>query len=89
MSNSLRTTAAIVGRQDERSRPAVTILARRALAGAAGAAHTGGMPIPARESLGEALITTTLLSIYLGSRATAMAIAAAQTTTSRLTGSAI
>ena len=32
-----------------------------------------------RMSLGEALLTTTLLSIYVGTRGTALAIAAAQT----------
>jgi hypothetical protein len=37
------------------------------------------MPIPGRISLGEALISTTLLSIYLGSRCAALAITAAQT----------
>jgi hypothetical protein len=42
------------------------------------AAHTGGMPTLGRKRLGEALITTTLWSIYLGSRGTVLAIAAAQ-----------
>jgi hypothetical protein len=41
--------------------------------------HTERMPTPGRASLGEALITTTLWSIYLGSRGTVLAIAAAQT----------
>jgi hypothetical protein len=36
------------------------------------------MPSPRRLSPGEALITTTLLSIYLGARGTALTIAAAQ-----------
>jgi hypothetical protein len=40
------------------------------------------MPKPARMSVGETLIVTTLLSIYLTSRSTALAIAAAQTSPS-------
>jgi hypothetical protein len=47
-----------------------------------------GMPNLGRMSLGEALITTTLLSIYLGSRSTALAIAAAQTSPSLCAGAA-
>jgi hypothetical protein len=39
-------------------------------------------------SVGEALITTTLLSIYLSSRGTALAIAAAQTGPSLCAGAA-
>jgi hypothetical protein len=39
-------------------------------------------------SLGEALVTTTLLSIYVGSRGTALAIAAAQTSPSLCAGAA-
>jgi len=54
-------------------------MARRAVASQVRSAHTGGMPSPRRISLGEALITTALLSIYLGCRGTALAIAAAQT----------
>jgi hypothetical protein len=42
------------------------------------AAQTGRMPTPGRKRLGEALITTTLWSIYLGSRGAVLAIAAAQ-----------
>jgi len=56
----------------------VAFLARRAMATRIAGAHTGGMPTPGRKRLGEALITTTLWSIYLGSRGTVMAIAAAQ-----------
>ena len=41
-------------------------------------AHTGGMPIPGRRRLGEALITATLWSIYLGSRGAVMALAVTQ-----------
>jgi hypothetical protein len=37
------------------------------------------MPDSGRMSLGEALITTALLSLYLGNSGTALAIAAAQT----------
>jgi hypothetical protein len=71
-----------------RSSRAVSGLARRALAAAIARAHTRGMPNPGRVSLGEALITTTLLSIYVGSRGTAMAIAAAQTSPARCAGAA-
>ena len=39
-------------------------------------------------SLAEALITITLLSVYLGSRGTALAIAAAQTSPSLCAGAA-
>ena len=46
------------------------------------------MPTPGRKRLGEALITTTLLSIYLGSRGTVLAIAAAQTSPSVCAGAA-
>jgi hypothetical protein len=46
------------------------------------------MPNPGRVSLGEALITTTRLSIYLSSRGTALAIAAAQASPTLWAGAA-
>jgi hypothetical protein len=62
-------------------------MARRAVTARTRSAHTGGMPNPRRIRLGEALISTALLSLYLGCRGTALAIAAAQTSPS-LCGSA-
>jgi hypothetical protein len=54
------------------------------MASGLGPADTDGM----RNRLGEALITTTLWSIYLGSRGAAMALAATQSV-QRLTASGV
>jgi hypothetical protein len=59
--------------------PGRSSLARRPLSAGIRTTHTAAMPTPRRFSLGETAITTALLSIYLSTRGTALAIAAVQT----------
>jgi len=63
---------------DARSKRQELILDRGPLWTSAANADTADMPSPRRLSLGEALITTTLFSIYVGTTGTARAISVVQ-----------